>query len=345
MADIPSCTKRFLTACSFSVANYWPSLLDYNDCTAECAKHLREQPERPGDLLAERLVALQCLYDGLHAVFRPFGVSSGDTCADSVRLHLSAVLSSLQKWKAGIPPQLNSSRHLQLSYQFVQMELYNGAVRLLSTTKENSMLSANVEKMTRDILLGSLRASKDFLGRLLDIESLNLESVSFCEWMRLPYVLVIAANLCFPSNGLRSINWDIQIAQEAIRLDVQLEHLCTMIHELVLHSSCVPSQSNFFILLTKVLQCTMRWYRYRIEEQPGKKSASVDASESPLKNLCATAEEELIREKAAPANENIEDLDLSSLFDDMTKDGLFDQLWFPDNMGLFDPLVYPAVDL
>lgn len=339
------CASRLLTACSFSVANYWPSLLDYNDCTAECARHLRDHPERPSDLLAERLVALQSLYDNLHAVFRPFGLSSGDNCADGVRFHLSAVLSSLQKWKADIPPELDSNHHLLLSYQFILMELHNGAVRLLSTTKENSTIPVTVETMSRDILLGSLRASKDFMAQLLDIESPNLASVSFCEWMRLPYVLILAANLCFPSDGFRLISWDIKIAQESLRLDVQLEHLCAKIHGLALNSSCVPNQSMFFILLTKVLQCTMRWYRCRTEEQPGEKSASVDTSDSPLKNLCSTAEEELTSEYATPANKSVEELDLSSLLDDMTQDALFDQLWFPDNMSLFDPLVYPAVDL
>lgn len=287
----------------FSVANYWPSLLDFNDYADECVGHLLDELEYPTDLLLQRLVMLQATYDHIHTVFRSYGVAAKDLSDEGAGMHLSALKSSLHKWHSDTPPSLRSKPLLELSYNFVSMELHSIALRRLRKGPTHGASTRGWESQSIDSLLTCLEAGKKFVEQLLALETSHLASVSFAAWVRLPYVLTVTANLCFPSEEFDTIHWNCRDAQDSLRFDHQVELFCGKMQALTSYNPPAQPRPDFFASLEKVFECAADWYRQHIQGGPEHRPICPDAEKSPLKNIGTPSEQRL------PADDDSSTLD------------------------------------
>lgn len=110
-----------------------------------------------------------------------------------------------------------------------------------------------------NILLNSFEAGKKFLDSLLAIPSSQYHLISFVEWMRLPYILIILSKLSFPSES-HIPGWDVRVAQDRVRLDLYLESLCYRMQNLTTFKRPAQPLPDFWLSMNMIMEKTKTWY-------------------------------------------------------------------------------------
>lgn len=111
-----------------------------------------------------------------------------------------------------------------------------------------------------DLLLSCLEYGKSYLEKLLSMPTTQYRQLSFIQWMRLPYVLVIISKLSFSNPMHAAIHWDVRTAQERVRLDLYIDSLCYRMQSITTSGSPPQSNPDFFLSLKMILERTRGWY-------------------------------------------------------------------------------------
>lgn len=164
------------------------------------------------------------------------------------------------------------------------MELHSIGLRITPSTNPSSEpFTASIPKHL-DTLLTCLESGKAFLDKILSMPVTRYRHISFIQWMRLPYVLVIVSKLSFPSPQHTASQWDTQKAQDRVRLDLYLESLCYRMQSIT--SSLPDAEPDFFATLKLILEKTRRWYMRKTHsataEDDGEAAATTPTEQSPL---------------------------------------------------------------
>lgn len=144
------------------------------------------------------------------------------------------------------------------------MLLHSVALRPQSKDQDTSANSTQL-----NALLSALEAGKYFLNTLLSFPLHEYHLISFSEWMRLPSVIMTVAKLCIPSEAHVGSHWDVQTAQDRVRLDLCLESLCYRMQTLSAYDKKEHPRTDFWYAMRFVIELTKSWYVRKIRpEEP-----------------------------------------------------------------------------
>ena len=130
-------------------------------------------------------------------------------------------------------------------------------------------------------LLSALEAGKHFLNTLLSFPAQEYHLISFTEWMRLPTVIMTVAKLCMPSDAHVASCWDVQTAQDRVRLDLCLESLCYRMQTLTAYDKRENPRTDFWRAMCFVIELTKSWYVRKIQpDEPAQTSSESTLSRS-----------------------------------------------------------------
>lgn len=149
------------------------------------------------------------------------------------------------------------------------------------------------------LLFSCLESGKSYLEKLLSMPTTQYRQLSFIQWMRLPYVLVILSKLSFPSPMHTAAHWDIRGAQERVRLDLYIESLCYRMQSITTSASTLQSQPDFFLSLKMILERTREWYVRKTRSPATAVGEGGANEESPLEVIRDPHEDG----QSAPAND------------------------------------------
>jgi hypothetical protein len=186
------------------------------------------------------------------------------------------------------------------------MDLYTAQLRqiLNDPGAEPELFSSDSGARVVENLLSCLRAGKDFLDKILATESSEYASLSLVEWILLPHVILILAKLSCPNPKYAAASWDVQMAQETLRLDLRLESLHYRTQSLVPSETVALGYPNFFSSFKKVIEDTISWYKLRSNAEIGDLTNFNGTENSPLKNMFAPAEIEQPNNMVPNTDEN-----------------------------------------
>lgn len=82
--------------------------------------------------------------------------------------------------------------------------------------------------------------------------------------MRLPAVIMTVAKLCMPSDDHISCGWDVQAAQDRVRLDLCLESICYRMQILSTYDKTKQPHTDFWRAMRYIIDLTKDWYIRKI---------------------------------------------------------------------------------
>ena len=142
------------------------------------------------------------------------------------------------------------------------MLLYSVVLRPQPKEQDSSATSTQL-----DALRSALDAGKHFLNTLLSFPAHEYHLISFSEWMRLPTVIMTVAKLCMPSDAHVASCWDVQTAQDRVRLDLCLESLCYRMQTLTTYDKRENPCTDFWRAMCFVIEITKSWYVRKIQSE------------------------------------------------------------------------------
>lgn len=113
-------------------------------------------------------------------------------------------------------------------------------------------------------LVSTLEAGKRFLDALLTFPAQEYHLISFCEWMRLPTVIMTVARLCMPTDAHVAAGWDFKAAQDRARLDLCLESMCYRMQSLSTYDKRTQPHPDFWYAMRFINDLTKTWYTRKI---------------------------------------------------------------------------------
>lgn len=170
-----------------------------------------------------------------------------------------------------------------ISYDFINMELQSVGLRIAvspSMSPNNFREAASSNYL--DLLFSCLECGKSYLEKLLSMSATQYRQLSFLQWMRLPYVLVIISKLSFPSPMHTALHWNVRTAQERVRLDLYIESLCYRMQSITTSGAPPHSNPDFFLSLKMILERTREWYVRKTRSPAAATGEGEVNEESPL---------------------------------------------------------------
>lgn len=170
-----------------------------------------------------------------------------------------------------------------ISYDFINMELQSVGLRMAvgpSMSRNNFGEAASSNYL--DLLFSCLECGKSYLEKLLSMSTTQYRQLSFLQWMRLPYVLVIISKLSFPSPMHTALHWNVRTAQERVRLDLYIESLCYRMQSITTSGAPPHSNPDFFLSLKMILERTREWYVRKTRSPAAATGEGEVNEESPL---------------------------------------------------------------
>ncbi|KAF7455350.1 hypothetical protein A1F99_026080 [Pyrenophora tritici-repentis] len=140
------------------------------------------------------------------------------------------------------------------------MLLHSVALRPQPKDQDPSVISTQLNSLN-----SALEAGKHFLNTLLSFPVHEYHLISFTEWMRLPTVIGTVAKLCMPSDAHVASSWDVQTAQERVRLDLCLESLCYRMQTLTAYHKRENPHTDFWYAMCFIMELTKSWYVRKIQ--------------------------------------------------------------------------------
>ncbi|KAF2179445.1 hypothetical protein K469DRAFT_716434 [Zopfia rhizophila CBS 207.26] len=237
-----------------------PNLLRYTDYMAECGRRLKRDVEYPSDEILLHLIGLRQIDDRINDSFYSEDSHSLPITDSRISMPMQFMQTQLNDWNR--EKKSNSfQRVLELPYSYTKMQLHSIALR--PPLSDNSQLAAASPTQLNALLI-ALEAGKAFLDSLLAFPTSEYHLITFVEWMRLPYIVVTISKLCIPSELHTAAQWDVQAAQDRVRLDLYLESLCYRMQSLTTYDKVKQPHPDFWMAMKMILDLTKGWYTRRV---------------------------------------------------------------------------------
>ncbi|KAF2853711.1 hypothetical protein T440DRAFT_465479 [Plenodomus tracheiphilus IPT5] len=235
-----------------------PNLLKHTTQMTEWAQNLKQDREYESDETIGHLISLRQIDDQIQDTL--FAGSTRDTNLSDPRtlMHMRFMAALLETWKKE-SSAAESRRVLGLSSSFTDMLLHSVALRSQPSDQFPSHDSTHLSA-----LLSALEAGKRFLDTLLTFPAQEYHLISFCEWMRLPVVIMTIAKLCMPTDAHVAAGWDFKAAQDRTRLDLCLESICYRMQSLSTYDRRSQPHPDFWHAMRAINDLTKTWYMRKI---------------------------------------------------------------------------------
>lgn len=270
--------QRTLLGCyylssAFSDALRIPNLFKHTKYMKECGLRLSSDLEYPSDALLMPMSNLRRIDDQIYDTFLSDEVADLATSDSRFSMHVQLFKSQMKELEEHITTDLEH-RGFDIQYSFTDMVLHNAGPRSTGPT-------STVETSQLENLLTCLESGKAFLDRLLAIPVSHYHLLSFVEWMRLPYVLIVISRLSLP-NGDHLSGWNIKVAQERVRIDLYLESLCYRMQSLTTFNRVTQTHTDFWLSMVMIMEKTRSWYVRKAQSHATSATAN---EESPLETV------------------------------------------------------------
>ncbi|KAF2848072.1 hypothetical protein T440DRAFT_429272 [Plenodomus tracheiphilus IPT5] len=271
--------QRTLLGCyylssAFSDALRIPNFFKYTKYMKECGIRLKSDLEYPSDAMLMSMSSLRRIDDQIYDTFLSDDVLDLAASDSRFSMHVQLLESQMKELEENRIDELEH-RGFDIQYSFADMVLHNAGPRSNSTT----MTTGDPGQL--DSLLTCLESGKSFLDKLLAIPVSHYHLVSFVEWMRLPYVLIVISKLSLPNTD-HIPGWNIKIAQERVRIDLYLESLCYRMQSLTTFNRVSQPQPDFWLSMVMIMEKTRGWYVRKTQHTAASATAN---EESPLETV------------------------------------------------------------
>ncbi|EFQ94432.1 hypothetical protein PTT_07908 [Pyrenophora teres f. teres 0-1] len=236
-----------------------PNILKHTPAMAEWAQTLKQDHEYESDEIIPHLISLRQIDDQIQDALFTADAKRLPLSDAGTLMHVKFMEAQLDSWKKNIVG-VRSQRLLGLSFSFTKMLLHSVALRPQPKHQDPSAISTHL-----NALLSALEAGKHFLNTLLSFPVHEYHLISFTEWMRLPTVIMTVAKLCMPSDAHLASRWDVQTAQDRVRLDLCLESLCYRMQTLTAYDKRENPRTDFWYAMYFVIELTKSWYVRKIQ--------------------------------------------------------------------------------
>ncbi|KAF1838223.1 hypothetical protein BDW02DRAFT_565259 [Decorospora gaudefroyi] len=235
-----------------------PNLLKHTSCMAEWAQSINRAREYESDETISHLVSLRQIDDQIQDTLFTADAMRLPLSDGRTLMHMRFMEAQLDAWKRESHGAA-SQRLLELSFSFTRLLLNSVALRPHSSNQPST-----TDPTQLNALLTALEAGKRFLDTLLSFPANEYHLISFSEWMRLPTVIMTVAKLCMPSDAHSAAGWDVQPAQERVRLDLCLEALCYRMQALSTYDKTTQPHPDFWYAMRFIIDLTKTWYMRKI---------------------------------------------------------------------------------
>lgn len=274
-----------------------PNLLKHTAQMTEWARALERVREYQSDETIRHLIILRQIDDQIQDTLFADGTVPITMIDARTLMHMRFMETQLEAWmneSSGAAfrrrkftlinlgrYRANKAQVLDLSSSFTDMLLHSVALRTQTgeppKVNDSTHLSA---------LVSALEAGKRFFDTMLSFPASEYHLISFCEWMRLPTVIMTVARLCMPSDSHAATGWDVKAAQDRTRLDLYLEALCYRIQSLSTYDKSTQPHPDFWYAMRFIVDLTKTWYLRKIK--PGDSSATHFTSSSSVGQAVST---------------------------------------------------------
>ncbi|KAI2486181.1 Fungal-trans domain containing protein [Pyrenophora tritici-repentis] len=236
-----------------------PNILKHTPAMAEWAQALKQDHEYESDEIIQHLTSLRQIDDQIQDALFTADAKRLSLADAGTLMHIRFMETQLDSWKKNISG-VRSQRLLGLSFSFTKMLLHSVALRPQPKDQDPSVISTQLNSLN-----SALEAGKHFLNTLLSFPVHEYHLISFTEWMRLPTVIGTVAKLCMPSDAHVASSWDVQTAQERVRLDLCLESLCYRMQTLTAYHKRENPHTDFWYAMCFIMELTKSWYVRKIQ--------------------------------------------------------------------------------
>lgn len=254
-----------------------PNLLRSTNYMINCARNLRQYSDFATDELMQPLISLSRIDDCVQDM-----VPSDGTDEESILnpgMNMKLLEQHLEQWKSDVEQCRDTSKLLELSFAYTDLELHAIALRPATNSypsgsfpenfaygQQSPHTPENIDHI--NALSRTLEAGKRFLDALLALSPDTYPHLCFNVWLKLPHVILTLTRLCMPNNRhLDMIAWDVKAAQERVRLDLYLESLCYRMQNLSPVGGWDGRREtmlDFWRAMNMILDLTKTWYVKKI---------------------------------------------------------------------------------
>ncbi|EUC49616.1 hypothetical protein COCMIDRAFT_33041 [Bipolaris oryzae ATCC 44560] len=239
-------------------AFYKPNLLKHTRFMTEAAESLGKELEYESDEIISHLISLRQIEEQIQDILFTADTAQLPLSDGRMLMHLRSIESQLDAWKSQrCCPAFQ--RLLELSFSFSKTLLHSVSLRPRTLNVPPPPQSAQLNS-----LFSALEGGKKFLDTLLSFPSNEYHFISFSEWIRLPSVIMTVARLCMPNDNHDACGWDVQAAQERVRLELCLESLCFRMQKLSTYDEVKQPHSDFWRAMCFLMDLTKNWYTHKI---------------------------------------------------------------------------------
>lgn len=171
-----------------------------------------------------------------------------------------------------------------LSSSFTEMQLNSIVLRPATVSAQQDCADPTVF----NALLATLEACKRFFDTLLAFPMSEYHLISFSEWMRIPFVVIILARLCIPSEAHAATQWDVKTAYERARLDLYLESLCYRMKGLSTFKRTQYAHPDFYWAMEMIMNLTKSWFVRKMKPRNTALGQTSYGQPTPGSNLSAS---------------------------------------------------------
>ncbi|KAH9861823.1 hypothetical protein J1614_011576 [Plenodomus biglobosus] len=249
-----------------------PNLLKHTPQMTEWAQNLKQDREYESDETIGHLISLRQIDDQIQDTLFTGSARETNLADPRTLMHMRFMAAQLETWKKESATAV-SRRVLGLSSSFTDMLLHGVALRTQPYDQ-----SAITDSAHLSALLSALEAGKRFLDTLLTFPASEYHLISFCEWMRLPVVIMTIARLCMPTDAHAAAGWDYKAAQDRTRLDLCLESICYRMQSLSTFDKRSQPHPDFWHAMRSINELTRTWYLRKIRPADESSSHSTPSS-------------------------------------------------------------------
>lgn len=255
-----------------------PNLFRYTTYMRDCGIRLAKDHEFYADSSLHTITALRRVEDQIYDTFLSNEIYDPNSSDTRFQMHAQLFESQMKNLEEQITIDAER-RGFDIQSSFINLVLHNAVPRATSNT--NTPTSFQI-----DSLLHCLDAGKSFLDKFLAIPSSQYHLISFIEWMRLPYVIIILSKLSFPGVN-HPAAWNIKIAQERVRIDLYLESFCYRMQSVTTFHRETQPQPDFWLSMVMIMEKTKSWYARKTQATTttATTTSSTAQEDSPLEIL------------------------------------------------------------
>jgi len=258
-----------------------PNLLAYTDYMTRCAVSLADEMEVPSDAWLMHAIRLQHIAEQINEAFH--SEASEDLLTGEhlrLQMYIKTFRSQLEEWRGSV--ELDTFASNKLSYYFIKIQLHDISLRMDKLNFPQAHIQTTAHVTHFDLLTSCLEASKVYFDHLISLPPPQYRRLSFVEWTRVPYAIVVLSKLAFGVHKVPS--WDLQAVRETVPLALYLELLCYRMQSMTNSTVGAQQQPDFFHSLRTLFEQTRGWYEQKVRSEDGRvgEDDRVDEDVSPL---------------------------------------------------------------